>query len=84
MNRYRANPEEGEFLPNRLNPNNREEIDKSEFEGFLYAELKLTEELTSRTKFNVKYIQRLHKLAFYHLKSFLNTYWLCKWWPIGL
>lgn len=74
MDKYTASPEEGELLPNRLNLNNREDINKSEFEGFLYAELTLTAELSSRTKFSSKYIQRIHKLALGHLYAFAGKY----------
>ncbi len=74
MDKYVSNPEENELLPNLLNLNNREEIDKSEFEGFLLAELTLSDELTNRTKFNVKYIKRIHKLSLGHLYSFAGKF----------
>ena len=74
MDKYTANSEEGELLPNLLNLSSREDIDKSEFEGFLYAELTLTAELSSRTKFSSKYIQRIHKLALGHLYAFAGKY----------
>ncbi len=74
MDKYSANPDEGELLPNLLNLRSREDIDKSEFEGFLFAELTLTEELSSRTKFSSKYIQRIHKLALGHLYTFAGKY----------
>ena len=70
MDKYVFSPQESELFPNLLNLSNREEIDKAEFEGFLLAELSLTEELTSRTKFNIKYIKRIHKLSLGHLYSF--------------
>ncbi|HUX55058.1 MAG TPA: Fic family protein [Williamwhitmania sp.] len=74
MHKYTANPDEGELLPNLLNLISRGDIDKSEFEGFLYAELTLTSELSSRTKFSSKYIQRIHKLALGHLYAFAGKY----------
>ena len=74
MNKYVSSPEENELLPNLLNLSNREEIDKAEFEGFLLAELTLSEELTSRTKFNVKYIKRIHKLSLGHMYSFAGKF----------
>jgi len=74
MVKYVSSPEESELLPNLLNLSNRDEIDKSEFEGFLLAELSLTEELTVRTKFTVKYIKRIHKLSLGHLYSFAGKY----------
>ncbi len=74
MNKYVSSPEESELLPNLLNLSKRDDIDKSEFEGFLLAELSLTEELTNSTKFNVRYIKRIHKLSLGHLYSFAGKY----------
>jgi len=74
MDKYVSGPEEGDLFPNLLNLSSRDEIDKAEFEGFLLAELSLTEELTSRTKFNVKYIKRIHKLSLGHLYSFAGKF----------
>ena len=51
-----------------------EEIGLSEFEGFLRTEIQLTESLTSRTKFNVSYILKMHKLSLSHLYSFAGKY----------
>ena len=74
MDKYVSGPEEGDLFPNLLNLSSRDEIDKAEFEGFLLAELSLTEELTSRTKFNVKYIKLIHKLSLGHLYSFAGKF----------
>ena len=74
MLRYNLPQEESELLPNLLNLDNKEDIDNAEFEGFLYAELYLTEKLTSRTKFNLKYIQQIHKLALGEVYSFAGKY----------
>jgi len=74
MNKYESSPDENELLPNLLNLSNRDDIDKSEFEGFLLAELSLTEELNKWTRFNVKYIKRIHKLSLGHLYSFAGRY----------
>lgn len=74
MDKYVSSPEESELLPNLLNLSNRDDIDKAEFEGFLLAELSLTEELTILTKFNVKYIKRIHKLSMGHLYSFAGKF----------
>jgi cell filamentation protein len=74
MDKYVSSPEESELLPNLLNLSSREEIDKAEFEGFLLSELTLTDELTSRTKFNVKYIKRIHKLSLGHMYSFAGKF----------
>ena len=72
--RYISIPDENELLPNLLKLSNREDIEKSEFEGFLLAELTLTDELSIRTKFNIKYIKRIHKLSLGHLCSFAGKY----------
>lgn len=74
MNKYISSPDEDELLPNLLNLINKEDIERSEFEGFLLAELSLTEELTIRTKFNVKYIKQIHKLSLGHLYSFAGKF----------
>ncbi len=42
--------------------------------GFLKAEIYFTEKLSARTKFDVKYILSLHKMALNHLYSFAGRY----------
>ena len=74
MSKYKLSREENEILPNLLHLNEKEDIDNAEFEGFLYTELYLTDKLTSRTKFNEKYIQQIHKLALNELYSFAGKY----------
>ena len=74
MDKYSAIQGESELLPNLLKLTEKQAIEKSEFEGFLLAELTLTEKLSSRTKFNVKYIKKIHKLALGHLYSFAGKY----------
>jgi cell filamentation protein len=74
MDKYLSSPDEGELFPNLLNLSSRDEIDKAEFEGFLLAEMTLTEELNSRSKFNIKYIRRIHKLSLGHLYSFAGKF----------
>jgi cell filamentation protein len=74
MNKYKISKEENEILPNLLYLDKKEDIDNAEFEGFLYTELYLTEELTSRTKFNEKYIKKIHKLALKDLYAFAGKY----------
>jgi cell filamentation protein len=54
---------QAEILPNILNLTSSEDIALAEFDGFLKAEIMLSEKLTSRTKFNVKYIVQLHRLS---------------------
>jgi cell filamentation protein len=72
--KYKSPDSEDELLPNLLGLTTPEEIGLSEFEGFLKAEIMLTESLSSRTKFNVKYILSIHKLAFEHLYAFAGKY----------
>jgi cell filamentation protein len=74
VGKYLSSKDEGELLPNLLKLTDKESIEQSEFEGFLLAELTLTDELSIRTKFNIKYINRIHKLALSHLYSFAGTY----------
>jgi len=61
---------EGANLPNKLGLKTQDEIEQAELEGFLYAYTILFDELTEKTKFNLKYIFRIHKLALGHLYSF--------------
>ncbi|MFZ1677383.1 MAG: Fic family protein [Saprospiraceae bacterium] len=61
---------QAEVLSNILGLTTVNEIALSEFEGFLQAEIMLTEDLTARTRFNTKYILKIHKLALGHLYSF--------------
>ena len=63
MNKYTTNKDESEILPNLLGLLTAEDIAASEFEGFLYAELFLSDKLSKRTKFNINYILKIHKLA---------------------
>ena len=63
-----------EILPNLLGLQSVEEINLSEFEGFLKAEIQLTENLSSRTKFNASYILKMHELSLGHLYSFAGKY----------
>lgn len=74
MDKYVSNQDESEMLPNLLHLIDREAIGQSEFEGFLLAELTLTDELSFRTKFNNKYIKKIHKLSLSHLYSFAGKY----------
>ena len=54
----------------KLGKKTDKQINESEFEGFLQAEIYFTESLSARTKFNTKYILNLHKEALKHLYSF--------------
>jgi cell filamentation protein len=68
--KYDLPDNQAEILPNILNLTSSDDIALAEFDGFLKAEIILSEQLTSRTKFNVKYILKIHKLALQHLYSF--------------
>ena len=74
MSKYDSPNDQNEILPNLLGLKSIEEIGLSEFEGFLRTEIQLTESLTSRTKFNVSYILKMHKLSLRHLYSFAGKY----------
>ena len=60
MSRYTTNEEESQCLPNLQGLTQPEEIAEAEFEGFLMAEIMLTEQLTVYTQFNCKYICHIH------------------------
>lgn len=68
--KYHLPDNQSEILPNILKLTSNKDIALSEFEGFLRTEIMLTEQLTARTKFNVKYIMQIHKLSLQHLYSF--------------
>ena len=72
--KYDSSNNQSEILPNLLGLQSIEEIGLSEFEGFLKAEILLTESLTTRTKFNVSYILKMHKLSLGHLYFFAGKY----------
>jgi len=72
--KYDSPKNQSEILPNLLNLKTSDEIAISEFEGFLKSEIQLTESLTTRTKFNISYILKIHKLSLGHLYSFAGKY----------
>lgn len=72
--KYESPNNQCEILPNLLGLRSAEDIALSEFEGFLKAEIILTEKLSSRTKFDVSYILKIHKLSLGHLYSFAGKY----------
>ena len=57
-------------MPNLLKLKTEKQVNESEFEGFLQAEIYFTEKLSAKTKFNAKYILSLHKEALKHLYAF--------------
>lgn len=72
--KYELPDSQGEILPNLLSLKSSEEIGLSEFEGFLKAEIVLTEALTKQTKFSAAYILKIHRLALGHLYAFAGKY----------
>ena len=72
--KYDLPENQNEVLPNILGLISPEEIALSEFDGFLKAEIQLTESLTNRTRFTTKYILNIHKLALSHLYIFAGKY----------
>lgn len=74
MDKYTTNRDESEILPNLKDLTTQEEIAEAEFEGFLTAEIMLTEQLTTQTRFDCKYILRMHKLALGDLYTFAGKY----------
>jgi cell filamentation protein len=72
--KYQIPNSQDEILPNKLGLTNLSDINLAEFEGFLKAEIMLSEALTMRTKFSVSYILKIHKLALSHLYSFAGKF----------
>lgn len=72
--KYQIPNDQDEILPNKLGLTTLNDINISEFEGFLKAEIMLSETLATRTKFNISYILKIHKLALSHLYSFAGKY----------
>lgn len=68
--KYDLPDNQAEILPNILKLTSTEEIALAEFDGFLKAEIVLSEQLTSKTKFDVKYILQIHRLSLEHLYVF--------------
>ena len=72
--KYQTPNSQSELLPNLLNLTSAEEIGLSEFEGFLKTEIVLTEKLSGTTKFDTKFILKIHRLALGHLYAFAGKY----------
>jgi cell filamentation protein len=72
INKYTIsdNEAEEEVLSNLFNLTTTEEIDESEFIGFIHAQQKAIDELSDDTVFDVLYLYKLHKNALGHLYSF--------------
>jgi cell filamentation protein len=72
--KYNLPEHQSEVLPNLMGFTDPEDIAFVEFDGFSSAELLLATELTSRTRFNEKYIQRIHKMALGNVYEFAGKY----------
>ncbi len=72
INKYTIpdNGAQNEILPNLLNLETIEEINESEFLGFVRAQQNAIDELSDDTVFDVSYLYKLHKEALEHLYSF--------------
>lgn len=68
--KYKSSDSQGSILPNLLGLYTEKQVNESEFEGFLKAEIYFTENLSPRTKFNKTFILKIHKMALSHLYSF--------------
>lgn len=74
MGKYFINSKENELLPNLLGIKNKKEIDKAEFEGFLYAEFLFMQSLSINTKFNTDFIKSVHFEALKEIYSFAGKF----------
>lgn len=69
-NKYRSPESEAQVLPNLLGLTKLEEIAEAESRGVYNASLDTLNEVSSDTKFDLKYIYRIHRQAFEHLYQF--------------
>ena len=74
MDKYRAAANESEILPNLLGLTDATAIGLAEFEGFLRADIALTEALTPTTRLTLSYLLEMHRLALGHLYVFAGRY----------
>lgn len=74
MDKYQTSADESEVLPNLLSLTDRLAIGLAEYEGFLRADIVLTEALKPTTKFTLKYLLKGHRLALGHLYAFAGRY----------
>jgi cell filamentation protein len=74
--KYSVSKEESEndILPNKLKLTTLPEVEQAELEGFLLAYKTLFDDLSPKTRFNLKYIMRMHKRALGHLYSFAGKW----------
>ncbi|MGI4886884.1 MAG: Fic/DOC family protein [Janthinobacterium lividum] len=74
MDKYSASAHESEILPNLLGLTDATAIGLAEFEGFLRADIVLTEALVPTTPFTLNYLLDMHRLALGHLYAFAGRY----------
>lgn len=74
MDKYQAAANESEILPNLLGLTDAPAIGLAEFEGFLRADIVLTEALTPATRFTLPYLLEMHRLALGQLYAFAGRY----------
>ena len=74
MDKYQTSAHEIEVLPNLLGLTDHKSIGLAEYEGFLRANIMLTEALKPTTKFTLKYLLEIHRLALGHLYAFAGRY----------
>jgi len=77
--KYQISYDQNEGLPNKLGLTSLDSLALAEFEGFLKAELILTEKLTYKTRFDYKFIQKIHLLALGNVYDFAG-----KWRTVNL
>ena len=62
--------QEGVILPNKLNLTDLHELELAEAKGFITAQILLRSGLNPTTKFDLKYILNIHKIAFGDIYNF--------------
>lgn len=77
--KYQTSYDQNENLPNKKGLIDKAAIENAELEGLLQAAILLEEKLSKRTNFNLKYIQRIHLMAFGNLYDFAG-----KWRNVNL
>ncbi len=73
MDRYATNPNEDEFLPNKLGLIDRDAINEEEAAGFLRAEHDAIDALSEKTIFSLDYLYDLHKSALGSMYDFAGN-----------
>ena len=74
MAKYRAADDESEILPNLLGLTDPTAVALAEYDGFLEADIALTEALTPKTTFTLPYLLKMHQLALGHVYAFAGRY----------